>query len=105
MVLHMRQLLFEFVNLCLDILVVGIVFEEALVLLRKMVIVITQHLDVSLEILVLLDIFLEFSFVLIKLVDILTVRLLSIQVHSRRGRINDDKIGAISRSIGLECCV
>lgn len=80
-------------------------FEEALILLSEMVVVITQHLDVSFEIPVLQDILLEFAFVFIKLVDALSVRLLGIQVHSRRSRIDGDKIGAISRSVGLESCV
>jgi len=57
-------------------------FEEALILLGEMVIVITQHLDVSFEIPVLHDIFLEFALVFIKLMDALSVRLLGIQVHS-----------------------
>ena len=43
----------------------GIVFEEALILLCEMIIVIGQHLDVSFEILILLDVLLEFAFVFI----------------------------------------
>lgn len=70
-----------------------------------MVIVIGQHLDVSFEVLVLLDVLLEFPLILIELMNTLTISLLRIQINPRRCRINSNKIGAISRSVGLKGCV